>query len=165
MTRVSTNDIVMTPDWVAADVMSYFPVKGKLLEPCRGDGAFYNLMPSGSDWAEIRQGRDFFDYRHRVDWIVTNPPYSIFNSFLDHALNIATNIVFIIPVPKLMASYVKLDKIYAWGSIREVRYYGTGRQLGFPFGFPVGAFWLVKSRTRDTMKISFAVTPNKRKRK
>jgi len=29
------------------------------------------------DWTEISEERDFFKYNKMVDWVVTNPPYSI----------------------------------------------------------------------------------------
>lgn len=146
---VNPNDIVMTPDWLAEDVMRYFPWQGRLMEPCRGDGAFYNLMPAGSVWGEIREGRDFLTYKGRVDWIITNPPYSTFDAFLTQALTVADNVVVVIPVNKLLSSYKKMRQVMDWGGIREIRYYGSGRQVGFPFGFPVGAIWLQRNYKGD----------------
>ena len=32
------------------------------LEPCMGDGSFYDLIPYKKDWAEIDKGRDVFEY-------------------------------------------------------------------------------------------------------
>ena len=49
----------------------------KVLEPCRGDGAFYNNLPENvdKDWCEINEGRDFFDYDKKVDTCISNIPF------------------------------------------------------------------------------------------
>lgn len=46
-------------------------------EPFRGEGAFYQQLPSfvHKDWSEVEDGRNFVDYKKRVDWIVSFPPY------------------------------------------------------------------------------------------
>ena len=47
----------------------------EVLEPCKGEGAFLQYLPENSDWCEIAEGRNYYDYNEKVDWIVTNPPY------------------------------------------------------------------------------------------
>ncbi len=103
---------------------------------------FYDEMPAPKKWCEISEGVDFFSMHEKVDWIVSNPPYSIFDKWLDHSLTIGDHIVYLIPVNKLLSSLKKLRKVYAFGGIAHIRYYGTGRDAGFPFGFPVGAVYL-----------------------
>lgn len=143
MNKLATKeDIVYTPDEVAADILNHFNPFGTMLEPCRGGGAFHRLMPDGAEWCEITEGRDFYNWDKPIDWIITNPPYSIFDEFLDHAMTVGRDIVFLIPVNKLLSSTKKLRRVYAWGGIKEIRYYGSGREFGFPFGFPVGAVHL-----------------------
>lgn len=149
MTTNNINDVVMTPVPVAKDIIQYFSPKGRILDPCKGDGAFFNNLPEGSDWCEITEGKCFFSNEEKYDWIVSNPPYSIFDKWLVHSLNVADNIVYLIPVNKLLSSLVKLKKVYAFGGIRHIRYYGTGRSIGFPFGFPVGAIHLQKHYKGD----------------
>ena len=39
-------DMVMTPEPSAIDVINHFSPTGKILDPCRGEGAFYNNFPS-----------------------------------------------------------------------------------------------------------------------
>ena len=39
-------DIVMTPVETAIDIIQHFSPKGKILDPCRGQGAFYDNYPS-----------------------------------------------------------------------------------------------------------------------
>jgi hypothetical protein len=38
----NSNDIVMTPPEFAKEIINYFNPEGIVLEPCMGDGAFYN---------------------------------------------------------------------------------------------------------------------------
>ncbi len=95
-------DIVMTTPSLARRVIGAFvsEMSGIVLEPARGQGAFFDQFPEHleRDWCEIAMGRDFFGYTRKVDWIITNPPYSDFKAFLFHALDIADNIVFLCPI-------------------------------------------------------------------
>jgi hypothetical protein len=135
---VRADDIILTPDDVARDVVAYFRPAGRVLDPCKGDGAFLKHMP-GADWCEIREGRDFYAWRTPVDWIVSNPPYSIFSDFLRHSFTVADNIVYLIPVNKVFNSDRMMREVWAWGGIPKVLVIGGGGALGFPIGFAIGA--------------------------
>ena len=55
----------MTNPNTAKWIVDYFQPTGKMLEPCRGEGAFYTAMQEYNDdvdWCEISEGKDFFDY-------------------------------------------------------------------------------------------------------
>jgi len=39
------SDVVYTPDDVARDVVSFFCPSGRVLDPCKGKGAFLQYMP------------------------------------------------------------------------------------------------------------------------
>lgn len=137
-TGVATaNDSVMTPPFIAKKIVGHFNPTGKILEPCRGNGSFLNLMPS-ADWCEITHGRDFFDWHKPVDWIITNPPFSIYDRFLLHAFEVADNIVFLTVLSKVFKSRKMDNALIAYGGIKEVVMLGGGGAVGFPFGFPVG---------------------------
>ena len=137
-TEARINDVVMTPEKIAADIVKHFKPTGRILDPCRGNGAFWKLM-EGADWCEIHEGRDFFSWSDRVDWIVSNPPYSIFSEWLTHSLRLANEIVYLIPLAKVFNSEPRLNEIMRVGGIVETRHYGSGTACGFPFGFPCGA--------------------------
>lgn len=51
-------------------------------------------MP-GCEWCEIDEGRDFLTVEGRWDWIVTNPPWSQFRTFLAKSMEVADNVVFL----------------------------------------------------------------------
>lgn len=87
-------DLVFTPDDVALDIIQHFKPQGRILDPCRGDGAFSNQIPDCL-WCELSQGRDFLDWSSPVDWIITNPPWSKMRQFLQHGMEVADNIVYL----------------------------------------------------------------------
>jgi len=93
------NDKVMTPLLLAQDIVNYFnPFGQKCLEPCKGTGNFVTAFENISinpEWCEIDEGIDFFEFDKKVDWIITNPPYSILSNFLEHCVNVSDNVVFL----------------------------------------------------------------------
>lgn len=118
--HLNPNDVVFTPDWLAKQIVDMFPIEGKVLEPCKGEGAFLQYLPDDADWCEIAEGKNYYDYEKKVDWIVTNPPYSDFNRFLDHSFDLADNIVLLVPVAKMFKSMGTLQKIYKYGGFVEI---------------------------------------------
>lgn len=93
-----SHDMVMTPPALARQIVDYYQPSGVLLDPCRGDGAFFNAMLRWSKdvrWCEVAEGRDFLTWQEPADWIITNPPWSKFRPFLRHAMRLAPNIVFL----------------------------------------------------------------------
>ena len=139
--KSTPNDDVMTKTESAQFIIDYFNPKGFVLEPCKGTGSFYNLFKGDKDWCEIKQGKDFFNYNKKVDWIITNPPFSIFDEFLLKAFEIADNIVFFCPLVKTFKGKKLDQKIQEYGDIKEIIHMGTGSQHGFPFGFSVGCIY------------------------
>jgi len=131
-------DVVYTPDWVARDMVEFFKPSGKILEPCAGDGAFLKYLP-GADWREIEKGRDFFAQTEYYDWIIGNPPYSVFSKWLGHSMEIANNICYLIPLTRLFNSGFFIKRILEWGRICHMRYYADGGELGWNIGFAIGA--------------------------
>lgn len=95
-TNTPEKDIVMTPEWLAVEIITHFNPSGIILDPCRGEGAFYdNFHTETKDWCELGEGKDFFDYNEKVDWIITNPPWSKMQQFLKHGMEISDNIVYL----------------------------------------------------------------------
>ncbi|HHX91393.1 MAG TPA: transcriptional regulator [Paracoccus sp.] len=131
-------DVVLTPELLAARIVGVFAdrMKGDVLDPCRGDGAFFNAFPTHvtSYWCEIGEGRDFFGWSQKVDWIVTNPPYSKLRSFLVHAMALADNVVFL----------TSLNHLNTRARIRDIREAGFGARrvvlVPLPEGWPHSGF-------------------------
>lgn len=129
-------DVVYTPRDMARDVVRHFRPSGVILEPCRGDGSFFDAFPTDAvaKWCEIDEGKDFFDHHDPVDWIVSNPPWSEFRVFNIHAMSLATNIVWVVPLVHFSSK----------ARIRDVREAGFGLReillLDTPKEWPQGGF-------------------------
>jgi hypothetical protein len=154
-------DIVYTPDDMARTIVSFYHPQGKCLDPCKGNGAFLRYLPTGSDWCEIREGRDFFKYNEHVDWIVGNPPYSIFAKWLYHSMDIADHIVYLVPSAKLFYSYKTAKLLFTWGGITHNLIIGPGSWLGFPLGYIVSAMYLQRGY-KGGMVTTIWTPPNNR---
>lgn len=89
-------DLHLTPRCIAMRLIEELEVRGRVLDPALGEGAFYDNFPSSCEklWCEISKGRDFFEFSERVNWIITNPPFSAFFDFLKHSTTIADEIAF-----------------------------------------------------------------------
>lgn len=147
---LSPGDVVYTPDWCARDMVDWFKPSGKVLEPCKGDGAIYKYLPDGAEWCEIELGRDFFSWDEPMDWVITNPPFSIYDEFVSHAYNISKNIVVLIPLKNLMSASGRLKNYRKKGWMKHIRLYGTGSGLGFEMGNEIGAVHFVRDYTGPT---------------
>lgn len=94
------NDCIMTPDSLAIAIVRHFRPIGLMCDPCSGEGAFlrafYDSKLSFTSY-EIKNGHDFLEEMPagRFDWIITNPPWSKFLSFLKKSLDCAPDIVFL----------------------------------------------------------------------
>lgn len=149
-----TGDVVYTPDWAAKDIVDYFKPSGKILEPCKGGGVFLKYLPTNTDWCEIQEGKDFFEWNEKVDWVVSNPPYSLTRKWFKHSYEIADNLLYLVPLRNIFSGYGFIKEIYQFGGIVEIRNYGTGGSLGFPMGNAIGALHIQKSYIGDA-KFSF----------
>src|SRR5674476_960756 len=104
-----------------------------MLEPCKGAGNFLKHLPQSAAWCEIKEGRNFFAWTQKVDWIITNPPWSQMRRFLQQAMSVADHVVFLISLARGMRSWpVKsLAHYFIWLACgiclaREVPGYFTG---------------------------------------
>jgi len=92
-----------TPKELAKKLIECLPlVDGdKVLEPFKGEGAFYNNLPENVEkyWTEIEEGRDYKSFTDKVDWVISNPPFKLestegkvnaFWEILKYYTNIAT---------------------------------------------------------------------------
>ena len=85
------NDIIYTPLPIALKMIEMCDIKEgeKVLDPCRGKGVFYDNLPLTciKSYCEITENKDFFDDNNNYDLIIGNPPYSIWDKWLEHTMN------------------------------------------------------------------------------
>ena len=147
----STTDKVYTPSKTSKLIIDKFPLNGKVLDAFKGKGSFYDNYPDNveKDWCEIDEGKDFFEYNEHVDWIITNAPYSIYDEVMEHSMEIADNIVYLLPLSKVVSSLGRIKKIFEFGGVPYIYIIGASR-CGFPFGFPACAIHIQKGYNGET---------------
>ena len=138
------NDIVYTPDHLAEAIVKHFSPSGTVLEPCAGGGAFSRAIKKHTGRkpfeCEIEKGTDFFKFSHKVDWIVTNPPWSLARKFAQHAYEVADNVVFLITINHFTALKARFrDMEMAGFAIREIALVDTPPKPWPQSGFQLGA--------------------------
>ena len=94
-TKNSNNrrDCVYTPEDLAVKLIKKIKINKNdiLLDPAAGTGVFWRNFPKSHRQykCEIENGSNFFEFKDKVDWIITNPPYSILNKYLEHSFKLA----------------------------------------------------------------------------
>jgi len=139
--KQNQTDKIMTNEKVAIKIIKHFQPTGLVLEPARGTGNFYNNFNKQKDWCEIDEEKDFFDYNKKVNWIITNPPYSIYDNFLLKCFEVADNVVLLVPLAKAFKSRKIDNAIEKYGGLKEIVFLGGGGEISFPFGFPCGCLY------------------------
>lgn len=155
-TNMPGRDLVMTPPDLAAAVIAHFSdrMAGSVLDPAKGQGAFYDCLPTHLDrhWCEIAEGRDFLDWDRPVDWVMTNPPWSKLRDFTRHAMRLAPNIVWLAPLTNLTTKARLRDLDEAGFGIVELVLLDT------PEDWPQSGFQLVAAWLRKGHAGGWAVT-------
>lgn len=141
------NDKVYTPENIAKQLIAKLPIKSTdtILDPCKGGGAFYDNYPSENTkyYCEIDEGKDFFDFNTKVDWIISNPPYSIYDKFVEHCFELSDNVCLLVPFSKISNSMGRIKQIKKFGGIKKI-WFVPASKCGFPFGFPCAFVWFKK---------------------
>ena len=145
--KATASDTIQTNLKIAEMIVEVFNPHGLVLEPCRGNGNIYKYLPEPKDWCEILQGRDFFDYHKKVDWIITNPPYSIYDRFLEHCFEVTDNVVLLVPIAKAFKSMQIERMVDKYGGLSVIWLIGSGTDCGFGFGFPTGCLYYQRGYT------------------
>jgi len=120
-------------------MVEYFKPAGSILDPCSGNGVFLRYLPDNAEWCEIEKGRDFFAWDKPVDWIIGNPPYSIFAKWLRHSFNISNDIVYLVPVIRNFVSTAIMKDIKNFGGIKEMKIYPESAFKKWTISFAIGA--------------------------
>jgi len=149
------NDKIYTPENLAIKIINHFDPRGSILEPCFGTGSFYNNFPNEMKYfCEIDLGKDFFKFDKKVDWIITNPPFSQFRKFLQHSMKISNNIVFLSLINAFFMKARLRDMKENNFSIKEILFIETPPKPWPQFGIQLGCVLIQKDHVGD-VKISY----------
>ncbi len=151
------SDYVKTPEWCAIDMVDFFKPTGRILDPCRGENKVFHKILN-CDFAEITEGIDFFKIEQNYDWIVGNPPYSIFNKWIKHSYKIGMNIVYLLPTFKAYNALSLVRLYLEKGHIKHIRLYDTGKAIDWSRSRPICAIHFQVGYFGDT---SYSVYTNK----
>ncbi len=148
----AAQDRVMTPPNLAKAIIEHFShaMEGRVLDPSRGEGAFFDQFPDHVErhWCEISEGRDFLSWSDRVEWVVTNPPWSELRTFTRHAMRVSENIVWLAPLTNLTTKARLRDLQEAGFGIAELLFVDTPKSWP-QSGFQIVAAHLKKGYTRN----------------
>lgn len=133
-------DIVMTPEYLAVEIINHFAPTGVILDPSRGTGAFYDNFPGdNNEWCELAEDKDFLTYNNKVDWIITNPPWSLMQKFLKHGMEIADNIVYLTTINHYTTKRRIRDMRAAGFALKEIYNVPTPTKPWPQLGFQLAA--------------------------
>lgn len=118
--RQKPKDKFYTPLKLAKELIALVPLEDGdvVLDPCMGKGAFYEQYPNfvKKDYCEIDLGIDFFKYEKRIDWIITNPPYSILDKWFEKTCQICKKgFGYLIGLDNYTAKRMELCNNYGFG--------------------------------------------------
>jgi len=141
--REKPNDIFYTPIQLVKKhleiIKLYVKAKDKILDPFYGSGRYYNLFneyfkDNTFDFTEIELKKDFFDYKKKVDIIVSNPPYSCIDKVLEHSVKLNPRVIsYLIGINNLTTKRIKymndnkyflknlfLTKVFKWFGMTSI---------------------------------------------
>lgn len=151
------NDRIWTPDALATDVVKHFniPDSATILEPCSGGGAFLRAFEAvglkNVQSCEISEGKDFFEFKDKVDWVVTNPPWSKMRAFLKHAYTMSDNVLFLVVITHIIGLKARVREMQAAGfGVKEIAWIPDTPPAPWPqSGFQLAANHLQRGYVGD----------------
>jgi hypothetical protein len=96
--RKTANDVFYTPLPVVLKAIEMCDITSDMtvLDPCKATGNFYNNFPDcKKEWCEITDGKDFFEYKERVDLVIGNPPFSLWDKWFEHTISITDKFCYV----------------------------------------------------------------------
>lgn len=117
-----TFDEIYTPEEAVKMILQYIPKDIKTIWECTAikeskivkvlEEAGYNVVTS-----HIYNGQDFFKYEpENYDMIITNPPYSLKNKFLERAYNLKKPFMLLLPLTALEG--IKRGKLFSKNGVQ-----------------------------------------------
>lgn len=100
--RKIANDKIYTPKPIALKMIEMCDLNKNdyVLDPSYGEGVFFNNFPEfvKKDFCEIEQGKDFFECNTRYTAVIGNPPYSLWDKWLEHTMKLTDKFCYLFGV-------------------------------------------------------------------
>ena len=118
-------DFYPTPFFATDEIVKREPIEGIIWEPACGDGAIAKFFPKciatdiRTDLGYGTGGIDFLLENRKVDTIITNPPYSLAQKFVEHSLECADKKVIML-LKLVFLESVSRETLFAKKMLRTV---------------------------------------------
>jgi hypothetical protein len=115
------SDVFQTPEIALQPLLQFIPKEYRIWEPASANGNIVNFFTSnnyniiGSD---ITQGVDFFNNEKEFDCIITNPPYSIKDKWIDRCYKLNKPFMLLLPITALEGKF--RQKMYSENGIQLI---------------------------------------------
>lgn len=116
--RQKPNDLIFTPKPVAELMIKMCNIQpnDKVLDPSKGGGVFFDNLPEcDKSYCEITEDIDFFDDSGKYDLIIGNPPYSLWNKWLDKTMELTDKFCYIFGIMNF--SHKRMERILEKGYV------------------------------------------------
>ena len=132
-------DFYQTPRPLTWELMKLdlFDFNKKVLEPSCGKGAITNILKENFKSknvfeGDIKKGQDFLNqrYKQKIDYVVTNPPFSLFDEFVTQAKRIAIEKIAFIAKTNFFGAE-KRNRFGIWNNLKYV--YIFNRQVDYRY--------------------------------
>ena len=94
-------DYYPTPEWCYEKLPVDWNQFNSALEPGSGDGRIVTFLENKgieTDWCEIQKDKDFFKHEGEYDLVITNPPFSLAQEFIEHAMTMAPTVIMLLRI-------------------------------------------------------------------
>ena len=104
-------DYYPTPEWCYEKLPIDWKQFKTAHEPCKGDGRIVSFLENQgieTSWTEIQEGKDYFEWSGEVDLILTNPPFSLAQEFIEHSMACSTTVIMLLRI-NFLGSQARYD--------------------------------------------------------
>lgn len=129
------SDAYSTPYSLTRLLLNKVRLYGSVLEPACGEGAIVKVLKEyDKDKIKITaydKETDFLKEKRHFDFVLTNPPFSLSEQFIDKALEVADETYFLLPLSYLHGKK-RYDKYYSQGYLKRIFVFTRYPLLGDP---------------------------------
>lgn len=134
--RTNANDVFITPLELAKKHIEMIDYNDneRWLDSSKNNGSYYNQFPTDNkDYCEILEGKDFFEYKDKIDIICENPPYSILDKWFKKVIELNPRIYScLIGINNLTARRIEWFEQAGYG-IKKLRMLKVWRWYGMSY--------------------------------